>query len=153
MKRQTFRLASVLRYYVLQKQKTEFELQKASRILQDIEVEIACLEEDIAAVAELVRGESAGRLTISGWIACYRKAESLDRLRTAARQRQARQREILTSFEEQRKRWSIAEETLLELRRQLDRGNQAEAAKAQQVLLDETVLRRWLDNSPELEES
>jgi hypothetical protein len=58
MKRQTFRLASVLRYYVLQKQKTEFELQKASRILQDIEVEIACLEEDIAAVAELVRGKA-----------------------------------------------------------------------------------------------
>ena len=33
MKRQSFRLGNVLRYYVLRKQRTEFDLQQASRIV------------------------------------------------------------------------------------------------------------------------
>ena len=45
-------------------------------------------------------------------------------------------------MEAERKKWAIAEETLLSLRHQVDASNRAEAAKAQQLLLDETVLRR-----------
>jgi hypothetical protein len=148
MKRQKFSLHSVLRYYVLQKQRTESELQQASRVLQEAEADIVSLTKEIAAVAELLHGPGAARLTTAGWIACYRKAENLDRSLTAARERRARQAAVVAKLEEQRKGWAQAEETLLSLRRAVDENNQAEAAKAQQVLVDETVLRRWLDRGP-----
>ena len=36
MKRQSFRLGSVLRYYELQKERSEYELHQASRVLKEI---------------------------------------------------------------------------------------------------------------------
>ncbi len=78
MKRQTFRLGSVLRYYVLQKQRTEIELRQASRLLREVDDEIEALASAIVATAALVHGTTGGNLTTTGWIACYRKAESLD---------------------------------------------------------------------------
>ena len=65
-----------------------------------------------------------------------------------ARARAQAQAVVVAQLEEQRKRWTVAEETLLALRRTIDDSNQTESAKAQQVLLDETVLRRWLDLDP-----
>ena len=66
MKRQQFRLASVLRYYVLQKQRSEFELQKAGRALRELEAEIQKLSDEIMAVSALVHGDSAARLRRGG---------------------------------------------------------------------------------------
>jgi hypothetical protein len=146
MKRQTFRLGTVLRYYVLQKQRSEFALQEASRVLREAEAEIVALVSAIAGVAALVHGASAERLTTTGWIACYRKAEHLDQNLAAARARRQRQADIVGKLEEQRKRWAVAEETLVSLRHALEENNQAEAAKAQQVLQDDAVLRRWLEH-------
>ena len=51
MKRQQFRLGNVLRYYELQKQRAELDLQRASRILQETDAEISGLEAEIANVA------------------------------------------------------------------------------------------------------
>jgi hypothetical protein len=147
MKRQTFRLGAVLKYYVLQKQRTEYALHEASRLLREAEAEIVRLSAQIAAVADLLHGPSAVRLTTSGWIACYRKAERLDQSLVAVRMRRQNQAEAVAQLEGQRKRWAQAEETLLALRRALDENNQTEAAKARQVLLDETVLRHWLEES------
>jgi hypothetical protein len=53
----------------------------------------------------------------------------------------------VAQLQEQRRRWAQAEETLLALRRTLDENNEAQAARARQVILDETVLRRWLDEA------
>jgi hypothetical protein len=145
MKRQPFRLGSVLRYYVLQKQRTEFELQKASRALQETDAAIVMLGNEIAAVATLLHGAAGATLTTTGWIACYRNAENLDKRLTAKRAERQLQAEGVSKLEALRKRWAVAEETLLALRRAIDEKNQTESAKAHQVLLDETVLRRWLD--------
>jgi len=145
MKRQQFRLGSVLRYYALQKQRSEYEVRRASQVLQEAEAEIDALNVDIMTVASLLQGDAAAGLTISGWIACYRKAERLDKLLTAARERCQKQAALVAQLEGQRKRWAQAEETLLSLRRALEESNKTEAAKAQQLVLDDAVLRRWLD--------
>jgi flagellar export protein FliJ len=149
MKKETFRLSNVLRYYELQKQRAEIELQQATRVLRDIEAEIASRVAEIAAVSSLLHGAAAGRLTTNGWLACYRNAEHLDRLLSAARAQRQRQAELTAKLEEQRKHWAVAEETLLSLRKAVDEHNKAEAAKDEQVVLDESVLRRWLDIDPQ----
>ncbi len=145
MKRQTFRLGAVLRFYVLQKQRAELELRQASRVLHELEAEICALATEIAALAELVTGERVDGLTTAGWIACYQKADTLDRRLAQTEARRVIQLAELRQLEEKRKRWALAEETLLTLRRTVDEQNEAEAAKAGQILLDEAVLRRWLE--------
>ena len=144
MKRKTFRLGSVLRVYELRKQRAEMDLRQASRRLQEIELEIAGLGDKIATVAALIHRPTV-ELTAAGWLACYRKTEQLDRQRTEAEQRRDRQLDTVKKLEEQRKKWAVQEETLLSLRHAIEADNRVEAAKAQQLQLDETVLRRWLD--------
>lgn len=147
MKRQTFRLGSVLRYYLLQKQRTEFELRQASRALHEIDDEILALTSAIAATAALLYGSAARERTIAGWIACYRKAENLDAQLGVARTRRAKQAEVVSGLEVQLRRWAQAEETLVSLRRDVDEANKTAAAGAQQMILDEAVLRQWLKPS------
>ena len=147
MKRQTFRLEGVLRVYELRKQRAEMELHQASRRLQEIDAEIAALNQEIAAVAALIQ-RGVVDLNAGGWLACYRKTEQLDRQRADATERRAQQLDAVKKLEEQRKKWAVAEETLLSLRHNIDAANRVAAAKAQQLQLDETVLRRWLDVDP-----
>jgi flagellar biosynthesis chaperone FliJ len=142
MKRKTFRLGSVLRVYELRKQRAEMDLRQASRLLHDIETEITALGVQIATVAALVHDGKVD-LSAAGWLACYRKTEQLDRQRDDAHARRDRQVETVKKLEEQRKKWAVAEETLLSLRHNIETENRVEAAKAQQLQLDETVLRRW----------
>src|SRR5438105_2056881 len=111
MKRQRFRLAQVLRYNALQKQRTEMELHQTHRALQEAETAIARLTQEIAAVATQLHGAQGARLTVAGWLACYRKAELLDKDLAAARLHRDRQLTRLGQLQEQRKRWAIAEET------------------------------------------
>jgi len=148
MKRQTFRLESVLRVYELRKQRAEMDLRIGSRKLNEIDAEIEHLGAEIARVADLVH-TGADRLSVAGWIACYRKTELLDRQRLEAAQRRVRQVEVIAKLEEERKKWTVAEETLLSLRHAVETGNRAEAAKAEQLLLDETVLRRAIQQNPD----
>ncbi len=142
MKRKTFRLGSVLRVYELRKQRAEMDLRQASRILHAIEAEITVLGAEIATVAALVHNTKVD-LSAAGWLACYRKTEQLDRQRDDARARRDRQMQAVKKLEEERKKWAVAEETLLSLRHTIETENRVEAAKAQQLQLDETVLRRW----------
>ena len=144
MKRQAFRLGTVLKYYVVQKKRTEFELQEASRLLRETDAACTALAAQISTVVALLAGPPAGRLTTAGWIACYRQAEKLDQELSLARTRRARQAQAVAQLEERRQRWAQAEETLLALRRTVEENNKAEAAKEQQIILDETVLRHWL---------
>jgi hypothetical protein len=143
MKRQTFRLGAVLRYYGLQKQRSELELQKASNALHQTEVAIEALKAEIAALGDLLQGEAAANLSTSGLIACFQRAKSLDAVLVAAQARRQKQAEVVLQLAAQRKKWSQAEETVLSLRRSIEENNKTEADKAQQLLLDETVLRRW----------
>jgi multidrug resistance efflux pump len=147
MKRKTFRLGSVLRVYELRKQRAEMELRLASRRLHEMESEIAALGAEIANVAALIHRPTA-ELSAAGWLACYRKTEHLDRERTHAEQRRDQQIVAVKKLEDERKKWAVQEETLLSLRHAIEAENRAEAAKAQQLQLDETVLRRWLDVDP-----
>jgi hypothetical protein len=149
MKRQPFRLGSVLRYYGLQKQRSEIELHRASMLLHEVEAEIEALTAEIAAVANLLQGDSTAKLTTSGLLACYQRAKSLDANRLAAQVRRQKQAEAVIQLAKQRKRWAQAEETVLSLRRSVDENNKMEAAKAQQVLSDETALRRWPEQERE----
>jgi multidrug resistance efflux pump len=144
MKRKTFRLGSVLRVYELRKQRAEMELRHASRLLHEIETEIVTLGEEIAAVAGLIHRPTV-ELSAAGWLACYRKTEHLDRQRTDAERRRDQQVEAVKKLEKQRKKWAVHEETLLSLRHDIEADNRVEAAKDQQLQLDETVLRRWID--------
>src|SRR5205823_9240873 len=93
MKRHTFRLGTVLKYYVLQKQRTEYELHEASRLLRETEAEIMLLQNQLTAVAALLHGTSVAPLTMPGWMACYQNAEKLDQCLTAAATRLRGQRE------------------------------------------------------------
>jgi chromosome segregation ATPase len=146
MKRQIFRLGSVLRFYELQKQRSEMELQRAVRALQELDADMARVTAEIAALAELVDGDNAG-LTTTGFIACYSNVEHLGRRLTVLRQQRQRQAEVVAKLREQRKKWAVAEETLLHLRKEIKDGNQFEAAKAEQILADENELRRMTDKS------
>ena len=143
MKRQAFRLGSVLRFYELQKERSEYELHQASRMLQDIEREIDQLGQEIAAVAALCNTHVQA-LSAAGWLACYRKSEYLNQRLTGARVRRDEQAKVIVKLEEVRKRWAIAEETLLTLKHRVTSSNHDAAAKTHQLLLDETVLRQWL---------
>ena len=147
MKRQTFRLGSVLRVYELRTQQAEMELRQASQRLHNIEMEIHRLGEEIVKVAELVHAANAN-LGAAAWIACYRKTEQLDRQRADAQRRRDLEAEVVKQLKERHKKWAVAEETLLSLRHAVEANNRVEAAKAQQMQLDETVLRRWLDVDP-----
>jgi flagellar biosynthesis chaperone FliJ len=143
MKRRQFRLGSVLRYYELQKQRAESEVQRASRTLQETDDEIARLGNEIAAVAALLNGDMASTLSTAAWIACYRQAELLGTWLMAAGERRIREAEIVVALAETRKKWSVAEETLCSYRHTIDTFNRKQADKAQQELLDETVIQQW----------
>ena len=143
MKRQTFRLGAVLRYYELQKHRAEYELHQAARVLQEIDAEITRLNDEIVQVAAVVASNMEG-LSAAGWIACYRKSEHLGRRLTVERKRRTEKAKIVAVLEEKRKRWAVAEETLLSLKRDAATFNHAEAEKALQLQLDETVLRQWI---------
>ena len=143
MKRQTFRLGAVLRYYGLQKQRSELDLQKASSALHQTEAAIEMLKAEVATLGDLLQGDAAANLSTSGLIACFQRAKSLDAVLVAAQTRRRQQAEVVLQLAAQRKKWSQAEETVLSLRRSIEENNKTEAAKEQQILSDETVLRRW----------
>lgn len=147
MKRQVFRLGSVLRFYELQKQRSEMELQRGVHALHELDADIARLQAEIAGLAEMVNGPRATELTTTGWIACYRNVEQLDRNLAAVRRQRQKQADVVAELRKQRQRWAVAEETLLHLRRAVAEGNRAEAAKAEQILADDNELRRLLDGA------
>ena len=146
MKRQVFRLGSVLRFYELQKQRSEMELQRALNILHELDQSIARLMDVIATLSELV-AKDKGDLTTTGWIACYRNVEHLNRRLVALRHQRLKQAEIVAKLREQRKRWAISEETLLHLKKEVHESNQIELAKAEQIQADETEFSRSMEEN------
>lgn len=141
MKRETFRLANVLRVYELRKQQSEMALSQASQELSKIDGEIAALGAEIDSVAVLLE-RSGSSLSMTAWLGCYRKTDQLDRLRGQASERRVKQTELMRALRDERKKWAISEEALLTLQREIEARNRAEAAKEQQLQLDEAVLRR-----------
>src|SRR5438105_801429 len=119
VKRQIFRLGTVLRYYVLQKQRGELDLREATRALRATEADVKKLLDEIVAVSALLHGKTllqdktSGPLSTAGWMACYVQAEELDRRLNKARARREAQIEVTARLEQKRKRWALAEETLL----------------------------------------
>ncbi len=149
VKRRQFRLATVLHFYEVQKQRAEFELLKASRVLRDTDAEIKQLEEEIVAVSVAVQDEQTLSLSTTGWLACYRKADFLGKRLTITRHRRLREAEFVAKLEQVRRRWAVAEETLRFLQHDVVTFNHTQADKAQQETLDETVLRQWLSKNSE----
>jgi flagellar export protein FliJ len=149
MKRQRFRLGSVLRYYEIRKRKAETELHQATRVLEQVDEEISRLERETNEVSELMRGPRGRALSMAGWVAGYVRVEHLGRLIVDARSRREMQAVAVEALKEQMKRWAIAEESLSSMRHAVDLHNHDEAAKAQQLTLDEAVLRRWLGLDPD----
>ena len=149
MKRKQFRLASVLRYYELRKQQTEFELQRASRILYETDLEIIRLGDEITALAALIQNGTAATFTTDVWIACYRKSDQAGTSLAAAARRRIDEAAIVAQLEATRNKWSVAEESLRNLKHEAVSFNHAEADKSQQAMLDETVLRKWMISDSE----
>jgi flagellar export protein FliJ len=143
MRRRTFRLASVLRLYELRKQRAEMELAQASRALHELEREFEALVAEITAVATMLHGSAAKHLSTTSWIAAYGKTLHLDRLRQNVCVQLARQTDVVAKLQEEKKKWAVREETLISLRHRYDAADRAEAEKAEQLQVDETVLRRW----------
>jgi flagellar biosynthesis chaperone FliJ len=150
MKRRQFRLATVLRHYELRKQEADYELQQGMRLLAEIDAEIARLEAEISRAAQWADESRAAVLSMSGWIACYRRADHLSKLAVAGRDRRQAHLAAIAKLEATRTRWAVAEESLVSLRQTIAAANHAEEAKAQQLIVDETVLRRWLGFDAEL---
>jgi flagellar export protein FliJ len=143
MKRRTFRLASVLRLYELRKQQAEMDLARASRTLQEMEREIEALVAQITAVATMLHGAAAKNWSTTSWIAAYGNTLHLDRQRQNACERHVHQADLVAKLQEEKRNWAVREETLLSLRHSYDAADRAEAEKAEQLQVDETVLRRW----------
>ncbi len=95
MKRERFRLGSVLKHYKLQKQRAEQDLSQASRALQKIDDEIARLHAEVVALAESLTGTGIGSLSVSGWMACNRRSGHLARSLDAARVQRERQAAVV----------------------------------------------------------
>ena len=154
MKRQRFRLGNVLRHYELQRQRAEQDLMLATRVLNEIDEAIAGLEAEITLLAELAGPNAAGVLTAAGWMAYCKKSEHLGQSLAAARVRRQRQADVVVRCDEQRRRWAVAEETLLSLRRQIEAANETEETKAAQLQLQQAILSRWLgvaaEQAPEM---
>ena len=144
MKRQRFRFGEVLRYYELRKERSEYAVQQASRVLREIDVEIERLEAEIVATAALLDGQGQS-LTTAGWLACYRNAEHVNTQLAKMRARRVEQANVVARLAEERKRWAVAVETLESLKARTLEFNRGEAARTQQLQLDEVVLRQWLD--------
>lgn len=144
MKRQQFRLGSVLHYYELQKQRAEHELQRASRTLQETDAEIGRLHAEIAAVAATLHGPAGADLSVAAWIGAYRRVDHLAKTLAAVMDRRKREADLVAELDAKRRKWSVAEETLCSLEQAVDTFNRTQADKAQQDQLDETVLRQWL---------
>src|SRR5690242_16177733 len=94
MKRQIFRLGSVLKHYEIQKQRAEQELHHASRILRETDDEIATLHKEIEELAQFLGSVVGTSLTAAGWIASCRRSEHLGQMLAAARIRRDRQAEV-----------------------------------------------------------
>jgi predicted translin family RNA/ssDNA-binding protein len=150
MKRQYFRLNSVLRFYDVQKRRAELELRDASQKLRRADLAIHELDRDIDATAAILQTDSAA-LSLAGWLICYRKIDQLKQQRQQAQAERERQAAVVKKLEEARMKWSIKEETLHSLKRSTEDFNRDQTAKAQQELLDETVMRQWLENQQALE--
>jgi flagellar export protein FliJ len=148
MKRKQFRLGSVLRHYEVRKQNAEYDLQQASNVLRAIDAEIARLDDDLAAASRMIEGNAKAPLSMAGWMAVYRQAEHLSKLLIAARARRLQQQAEVTRRQAELKKWAVAEEALVSLRHEVLQHNRTEAAKAQQLAVDEAVLRRWLGLDP-----
>jgi hypothetical protein len=147
MKREQFRLGTVLRHYELQKQRTEIDLQRACRALHESTVEISRLDAEAAALAARLRSNAAAGADV--WIASYRKSEQLGRELAVAHARRLREAAVVAHLQETHRKWSVAEEMLESIKREVDTFNHAEGDKAQQEFLEENVLRKWLSNSSE----
>ena len=141
MKRKQFRLGAVLKHYEVQKQRADFDLQREAARLRDIDNEIDQLNADIVALAGIVGGQS---LSTTAWMACCRHSEHLGRRLENARVRRIHQMDAVARCNEIRKRWAIAEETLMMLRRKIETANRQEEAHVYQVQLQEMLLRRSL---------
>jgi hypothetical protein len=149
MKRQSFRLGAVLRYYELQKHRAEYEFHQATQVLREIDLEITCLSDELVRVAEVMKSKMDA-LSAAGWIACYRKSEHVGKRLAAERMRRSEQAKLVAALQDKRKRWAIAEETLLSLKHNAAAFNHAEAEKHVQTQLDETVLRQWISKARDL---
>ena len=144
MKRQHFRLESVLRFYEVRKKRAELDLRDASQKLRRLDAALLQLDNEIVATVAVLQ-TSAATLTLAGWLACYRKTDQLQKKRGQTQIARDRQAEVVKEFERTRTKWSIKEETLCALKRGTESFNRDQTAKAQQELLDETVLRQWLE--------
>lgn len=142
MKQRRFRLASVLKHYEVQKQRAEFDLQNALRGLVEIDAEIAGSHRELAELAKVVDGNTA--MGIAGWMSSWRKTGHLGQRLENAQARRIRQLKVVEACHETRKRWAIAEESLILLRRKIATANQQAEAHAFSVELQETILRRAL---------
>jgi flagellar export protein FliJ len=150
MKRQRFRLDSVLRFYDVQKKRAELELRDASHKLRQMDAALHELDREIDATAAILQANSDA-LSMAGWLACYRKIDQLKTRRYLAQTERERQADAVKEIEKNRTKWSIKEETLRSLRRATETFNREQMAKTQQELLDEAVMRQWLENQQELE--
>jgi hypothetical protein len=150
MKRQRFRLESVLRFYEVQKKRAELELREASQQLRKIDASLHDLDRDIDATVAILQANSIA-LSLAGWLACYRKTDQLKVRRIRMQTERDRQAELVKICEKKRTDWSIKEETLRVLKLATESFNREQMAKTQQELLDETVMRQWLENQQEIE--
>ena len=150
MKRQRFRLDNVLRFYDVRKKRAELDLRDASHKLRQMDATINGLDHEIDATASALQTNSEG-LSFAGWLACYRKTDHLKLRRNQAQTERDRQAEVVKGLEETRVKWSIKEETLRLLKRSTETFNRDQMAKTQQELLDESVMRQWLEKQQELE--
>lgn len=149
MKRRQFRLGSVLRYYELRKEQAELDLQAAAKVLFQTDAEIRSVEEEITRTSAMLQDAADRSMDI--WIACYRNVKQLGQQLTVLRARREKEAEVLETLRQTRKKWATAEEILRTFQRSIDGFNHKQYQKANQEVVDEAVLRKWLGHDVEIE--
>ena len=143
MKRRRFTLNQVLKHYEMQKRMAEQALQQAAAQLRQADAEIEEIARGLNRLRDLFDPDALNSLSSGGWAACWRQSNHLTSRLAAAQERRRKHAQAVAAAAAVRRRWAIAEETLVSLRENVDQANRNQEAKAQHLELQEAILRNW----------
>jgi flagellar export protein FliJ len=136
-----FSLERVLKHKERRERLAEMRQQRALVELRAREAAAATLRNRL----ESIRAElpSAGALDLAAWLANFRHAERLTRELDQADIEVIRAARSVQEASAQRRQQALEAEALRQLRQRRQEEHVAEAARAEQLFLDEQGLRRW----------
>jgi flagellar export protein FliJ len=139
-----FRLQPVLKLKERQKRVAELRRQETLAVLRRHEAEVARLRSELGDVSARLAGAVARNGLPANWQSFSARAQWLSAHLRTAEQAVLQARQAAAAAAEQLRKASVAEETLVELRRKSWQEYRDGVAAQDQQRIEELVLRRWL---------